>query len=78
MFTATRAKRQLRYVDQQTAIDYIEAQDDLDIDRFMALNDKKYLNLAETAFKEAGELLPGITVDETEYLTVRENKKGTK
>lgn len=74
-FVATRAQRNTRYIEQATAIEYLYKREDLDVDYFMALNEKKYLNLAETELKMTGEMLPGITTDTTEYLVVRESKE---
>lgn len=74
-YVATRAKRQLKYVDQTTALDYLWHREDLDPESFMQLNDKKFINFAETELKQTGELIPGISVDETEYVVVRENKE---
>lgn len=73
-FYAVRVKSDKKEVDPRLAADYVRANDDLDPNAFFSLNKPAYLRYAANTLQVNGEVVPGITVTEDEYLTIKEER----
>jgi hypothetical protein len=70
-------KKPVYSVNEREVEGYLKEQNDIAIDEFYitTMDKKKVLAFAEHQLKSTGEVVPGITASETEYLMVRENKE---
>lgn len=74
--TVSMVTRVTPVVSEREFADYLADNPDLEPDLFYtrSLNKDVVVGYAEKQLKETGEVVPGISVRETEYLSIRENK----
>jgi hypothetical protein len=71
-------KKANKVINEREVGAYLKEQPNIELDDFYitSLARDKVLAFAEHQLKNTGEIMPGISTTETEYLMVRENKKG--
>ena len=73
-FYAVRVKSNKTEIDTYQAAEYLLNNDDLDSSEFYNLDKATYLRWAKETYVKNGEVVPGITETEDEYLTIKEEK----
>ena len=73
-YYATRVQSHRKYVNVADAKEWLEANPDVPTDSLYKFNDAAYKTLAEKHLKTTGERLPGIQVQDYEYVTIKEEK----
>jgi hypothetical protein len=73
-YYAIRAERKNINITDESAVSDWLAENDFDLSEYYKLDTVRVKSAAESALKETGELVPGIEVSSTEYLTIKETK----
>jgi len=75
--TVSIAKRASVQVDEPTWLKWLDRQEKLDRDMFYvtSLDKKRVTDFGKNWLKETGEIVPGLTPVETEYLSIRKTEK---
>lgn len=75
-YFVVRQTKSTPYVNNPDEVQVWLLENNFNLEEYQKLDDKRVLMTAEAMLKETGEVMPGIEVEETEYLSIREDKNG--